>query len=396
MIQVFPVGIFAERRRRAPAILAGTCLMVLASCAGLPDPDLRSLGDGFNTADAARAASPRPVPDARGVISYPTYQVAVARDGDTPRSVAGRLGLNAEQLAAYNGMTPDAALRRDELLALPTRVPSSGGTTDVTTLAGAALDRAGDVTTTPLPSAGATAASAQTPPPAPAASPEPIRHQVVRGETAYSIARLYGAPVSEIADWNGLGPDLAVREGQYLLIPQAGSARPAETITPPGSGSPTPVPPSASAPLPEEQPEPITADEDPPADVAPDLGAEQTTPERTAQMVAPIQGPIIREYVKGRNDGIDIGAAAGTEVRAAAAGTVAAVTTNTDGIQIVVIRHADNLLTIYTHIDQLTIAKDATVSQGQVIGRVRAGDPSFVHFEVRRGMESNDPSDFLP
>lgn len=391
MMQVLRVNVIRPKHHMR-VVLGGCALIALTACAQLPDPDLRSLGEGFNTADAARAAAPRPTPDARGVISYPTYQVAVARDGDTPRSVAGRLGLNAEQLAAYNGVAPDAPLRRDELLALPTRVPGANTPTDVTTIAGAALDRAGDVTTTALPSTGAPA----TPAPPPAAAPEPIRHQVARGETAYSIARLYGAPVNEVAEWNGLGPDLAVREGQFLLIPQAGSVRPPEIITQPGSGSPTPVPPSAATALPDEQPEPVTSEADPPEDVAPDLGAEQTTAAPTAQMVYPVQGPIIRDYVKGRNDGIDIGAPAGTDVRAAAAGTVAAVTTNTDGIQIVVIRHADNLLTVYTHIDQLTIAKDSTVSQGQVIGKVRAGDPSFVHFEVRRGMDSNDPSDFLP
>jgi lipoprotein NlpD len=31
-----------------------------------------------------------------------------------------------------------------------------------------------------------------------------------------------------------------------------------------------------------------------------------------------------------------------------------------------------------------------------VIGKVRAGDPAFLHFEVRRGMVSQDPADFLP
>ena len=40
-----------------------------------------------------------------------------------------------------------------------------------------------------------------------------------RGETAYTIARLYNVSAKSLAEWNGLGPDLAVREGQYLLIP---------------------------------------------------------------------------------------------------------------------------------------------------------------------------------
>jgi murein DD-endopeptidase MepM/ murein hydrolase activator NlpD len=44
----------------------------------------------------------------------------------------------------------------------------------------------------------------------------------------------------------------------------------------------------------------------------------------------------------------------------------------------------------------LTVAKGASVSKGQTIGKVRAGDPSFLHFEVRRGLTSVDPADFLP
>ena len=201
-------------------------------------------------------------------------------------------------------------------------------------------------------------------------------------------------PVRSIAEWNGLGADLAVREGQFLLIPVAGaSPPPATAVTPPGAGSETPVPPSAVEPLPDENPSappPETAT--PPA---PDLG-EQAAPVSNAPMIYPVQGSIIRAYASGRNDGIDIGASAGAEVRAAAAGTVAAVTTDTNGVNIVVIRHDGGLLTVYTHVDNLTVAKDASVSQGQVIGKVRAGDPAFVHFEVRRGTQSADPGDFLP
>jgi len=384
----------------------GAALALLAACGGEPlDADLRGLSDGFSTAPAAQAAASRPQPDARGVITYPNSQVVVAQEGDTVRTIAGRIGVNAEEVARFNGISPDAVLRRDELVALPTRVagtttttlPSAGGV-DVTTLAGAAIDRAGTVTTTPL-SGGTAAPAASGNVPFGAAPTEPVRHQVARGETAYSIARLYNVPVGDIAAWNGLGADLAVREGQQLLVPLTGGRPPATAAaaTQPGQGSPTPVPPSASQPLPEDEAPAAAAAAQPAAPTpAPDLGSQQTAPAASSQLAMPVSGSIIRAYAPGRNEGIDIGAAAGTEVRAAEAGTVAAVTTNTEGIQIVVIRHSGNLLTVYTHVDNLTVAKDATVSRGQVIGRVRAGDPAFLHFEVRRGMASQDPAQFLP
>lgn len=390
----FPAEFTTGRARLLMAVAASS---LIVACSGPVDLDIRDLGNGFDTTEAALNPPNRPRPDDRGVISYPNYQVVVAQQGDTMRSIAARVGLDPTTLANYNGIDPDAVLRRDEVIALPSRVAESTGAAaiqgapiDVTTIASAAIDRAGPTTITPtaLPPAAAVA------PPVQRNGAEPIRHQVARGETPYSIARLYNVPVRSIAEWNGLGADLAVREGQFLLIPVAGaSPPPATTVTPPGAGSETPVPPSAVEPLPDENPSappPETAT--PPA---PDLG-EQAAPVSNAPMIYPVHGSIIRAYASGRNDGIDIGASAGAEVRAAAAGTVAAVTTDTNGVNIVVIRHDGGLLTVYTHVDNLTVAKDASVSQGQVIGKVRAGDPAFVHFEVRRGTQSADPADFLP
>ncbi len=391
-----------------PALLAGVATLALAACDDNNnlelDVDLRNLGgDGttLDTTQAARTLPNRPRPDDRGVISYPSYQVVAAQRGDTVNSIAARLGLSSDSLARYNGIQPDALLRRDEIIALPGRVaepsPATGAigvgpiqpsAVDVTTLAGAAIDRAGPQSTT----IAATTLTPTVQTPAQSGA-EPIRHQIERGETAYSVARLYNVPVRSIAEWNGLGSDLEVRQGQYLLIPSAGATAPVRTVeTAPGVGSPTPTPPSATAPLPAENPSaPVAALA--PAPTLPTAAPAATT---SARLAYPVQGSIIRAYAKGRNDGIDIGAAAGTDVKAAAAGTVAAITTNTNGAQIVVIRHDGGLLTVYVNVTNLTVAKDARVSQGQTIGKVSAGTPSFLHFEVRQGVDSIDPTQLLP
>lgn len=384
-------------------------LLALAACGQPMDMDFRSLGDGFSTTDAALSAPGRPAPDARGIIAYPTYQVVVAQAGDTVSTIAGRLGFDAAELAAYNGIPADQPLRRDEIVALPRPVAAAIAQPAVQPVAGqpgvapaplAPAAAAAAVTTTSL------APAAPPAPAAPAAAPvanvppgtEPVRHRVQPGETAYSVARLYGVPVRTVADWNGLGSDLAVREGQVLLVPPtAGAAAvPASATTPlPGQGSTTPVPPSASQPLPAEEPTPPAEAEAAPAAAPQDLGSQQTEAP-SARFVRPADGAIIRDYAPGRNEGIDIGAAAGSEVRAADAGTVAAITTNTEGVQIVVIRHAGGLLTVYTNLDGLTVAKDDAVGRGEVIGRVRADDPPFLHFEVREGMSSKDPTEYIP
>ncbi len=371
---------------------------LLAGCADF-DFDLRDIGNGFDTSEAVANLPNRPAPDDRGVISYPTYQVVAARREDTIASIAARLGLNAGELARYNGITADTILRRDEIIALPGRVaepsPATGsvstGPLDVTAIATTALDRAGPQTAVAAPQASVTPSSAN--------GPEPLRHQVARGETAFSIARLYNVPVRNIAEWNGLGPELSVREGQYLLIPQGNAVAPTpassqSVVEQPGTGSVTPVPPSAAAPLPDETPEAPVAT---PTPQAPEIGTPTPSPAaNNARLVYPVQGNIIRAYTAGRNEGIDIGVAPGTAVKAADAGEVAAVTTDTSGVAIVVIKHADNLLTVYTNLEGLSVAKGDRVSRGQQIARVRDADPSFLHFEVRRGLQSVDPADFLP
>lgn len=385
---------------RARLMLAVAATALVVGCDKPIDFDLRDMGNGFDTTEAALNPPNRPRPDARGVISYPNYQVVVAQQGDTMRSIAGRVGLDATTLANYNGVGPDVVLRRDEVIALPSRVAEptvasgaiQGAPIDVTSIASAAIDRAGPQTITP--SALPPAATAPTAPVTQPSSSEPIRHQVLRGETPYSIARLYNVPVRSIAEWNGLGADLAVREGQFLLIPVAGASPPAVAapVTRPGVGSETPVPPSAAEPLPDENPsEPVPAEATPPA---PDIG--QQAPAPAAQFVQPVAGSIIRAYAPGRNEGIDIGAAAGAEVRAAAAGRVRSITTDTNGVVILLIIHPDNFVTIYTHLDNLSVTEGTEVTKGQVIGKVLAGDPSFIHFEVAIGSQRVNPENYLP
>lgn len=382
-------------------LASGVAAMALTGCESMPDWDMRDLGGGFTTSEAVTNLPGRPAPDDRGVISYPNYQVVVARQDDTIRTIASRLGLDATQLASYNGIAPDTPLRPEETVALPARVTEPSAETgaatpgpitpvDVTAIATTALDRAEPSNPQPA-----------TPAPAPSAQEgtEPIRHQVERGETAFIISRLYGVPVRSIAEWNGLGPDMMVREGQFLLIPQGGRPAPtpaADETSAPGQGSPTPTPPSAAAPLPEEEDpsEPLPEEATP---AAPDLGTpEPAAPASSARLAMPVQGSIIREYAPGRNEGIDIAVSAGTTVKAADGGTIAAVTTDTNGVAIVVIKHPDNLLTVYTNLENLTVAKNDTVERGGALGSVRAGDPTFVHFEVRRGLQSVDPAEYLP
>ncbi len=392
---------------KSAALLAAA--VALAACANGGgrnlDWDLRN--NGGETSGAALAVAARPSPDANGIISYPGYQVAVARQGDTVASVAARVGIAPDQLAQFNALSAGDALRNGEILALPVRVAAAPaalpgaaapgdiatGGIDVEAIASTAIDRSAGGTT----ATGAKPAASGVPFSTTGSGPVPVRYQVKRGETAFTIARTFNISAKALADWNGLPADLSVREGQYLIIPTAADiARqdPADAATLPGQGSPTPLPPSASTPLPQEKT--VTAAQAAASgQAAPDLGAARTSASAAA-MAMPIEGKIIKSYDGKTNQGIDIAGTAGTPVKAAAAGTVAVVTKDAGtGTLIVILKHDSGLLTVYAGLDTAAVAKGASVKRGQSLGTLRSGNPASLHFEVRQGQQSVDPLGYL-
>lgn len=392
--------------RRSAAVVS--VLGLLAACDGPLDYDLRGQVGAFNTSNAAQnATTGRPEADVRGLITYPTYQVAVAQRGDTVADIATRVGLPVDEIARFNGVQASDKMRPGEVLALPRRAPdqvtSSGtanpGSVDIESLAGSAID--GAATTSPNPGSVTTTQLQPTPSriekPQVQDGPEPVRHKVARGETAYTVSRLYQVPVKALAEWNGLSSDFAIREGQYLLIPIKDQSAPA-TVTPvaaaavtePGQGTATPTPPSSTKPLPQETVVPAAA-----AQTVPQADVPAPTRSSQAAMSYPVQGKIIRTYSKGKNDGIDIAAAEGTPVTAARSGTVAAITADSNKVPIIVIRHDAKLLTVYANVENIEVNKGDKVKRGQTIATLRSGDNAYVHFEVRDGFDSVDPLPYL-
>ena len=117
----------------------------------------------------------------------------------------------------------------------------------------------------------------------------------------------------------------------------------------------------------------------------------------------PVQGPIAVGFGEGagpaKNDGVDFAAPAGARVVAAADGEVALVSESLGGLgTIVLVRHADEILTVYGRIAGVTVRKGDVVTRGQQIGVVsNAAAPAEprMHFEVRRGATVMDPMRFL-
>jgi lipoprotein NlpD len=351
----------------------------LGACDQTLDLDLRSnLGGLLDTSSAARNASTiMPTPDERGVIKFMSYQVAVAKHGDRISDVADRIGINSNLLARYNGITLDAVLRSGEIIALPR---------DIITITAASTSlKPVVVSVSELDDRDVTGSNANK-------GLEPIRHKVQIGETATTIASLYKVSVTVLSKWNALDLQKNIRVGQFLLIPTNLSAP--ETISAPGEGTTTPVPPSSNMPEPDIDVKPqktkLISNNS-----STEAGQSTSILVENAKFVRPATGNIIRSYKKGSNEGIDIGAKAGSDVLSADKGTVAAVTKDTNGISILVIKHSGGLLTVYTNIDKLVVKKGDSVARGQKIAQVNDGSPEFLHFEVRKGLESVDPDDYI-
>lgn len=98
------------------------------------------------------------------------------------------------------------------------------------------------------------------------------------------------------------------------------------------------------------------------------------------------------------HSGADIGAPAGTAVRAAADGEVVYAGWN-DGYGLVVfIWHSSNLETRYAHLSSIAVKQRQIVKAGEVIGYVGSTGKStgpHLHFEVRVGGKAVNPLDFF-
>lgn len=369
----------------------------LAGCSTIAGVDL-----GTNAPAGAPVANA--TPDSRGVITYANYQVVVGREGDTITTIADRLGIPPTDLATRNALPIDYRVRGGEVLLLPDSFPRDGGGFggDVTSQplgwsperASQAID-GGAITASTVP----TTTSATPARPA-AKNPfqngqtepliDPVRHRVEAGETAYSIARLYGVSVTALASWNGLGPDLVVRKNQELLIPIVGGANKiSDSVdTQPGQGTEVTPPPSAAKPLPED----IVAGADP---SSPDMG-QYRTPQGGRLALPVASGTIARPYNPANPNGIGFAVPAGTPVKAAASGEVALISEELGGQgTIVLIRHRDDLMTTYSTLAKVTVKKGDSVKAGQVIGVVAPRDKPELQFDVFRGTSSVDPTGYL-
>ncbi|MDF2096379.1 LysM peptidoglycan-binding domain-containing M23 family metallopeptidase [Aquibaculum arenosum] len=259
-------------------------------------------------------------------------------------------------------------------------------------------------------------------------------HEVRRGETLQAIAGQYETTPEQLAEANRLEPPYSLWTGQRLvLLGGAASesrgevdvtlAEAAAATSPAGQDqTQTPAeeaPPEQSAVQDEQDappPEPAESSDtaSPPAAAEEEeaaVASATATPEQVSappprsggRFLWPLEGEMIARYGPqgdGRhNDGINIAAERGTEVRAAENGVVAYAGNELRGFgNLLLIKHSDEWITAYAHNDRLLVSAGDTVSRGQVISQVGSsgsvGQPQL-HFEIRKGTRAIDPLPLL-
>lgn len=196
-------------------------------------------------------------------------------------------------------------------------------------------------------------------------------HTVKDGETGFDVAMTFGVPWSAIAAANGIKPDARLKAGQKLAIPTV----------------------SAKA---------VAAVPAPSISTEPDAGLPDTAAPTFAW---PVQGKVRRAFMTAKqgqtgHDGIDILAAAGTAVRASAAGKVIFAGPGPDEYGLtVIVWHAGRWTTTYSYLDKITVKVGDKVRAGErigLIGQTGLAEVPQLHFEVRRNKLAQDPARYLP
>jgi lipoprotein NlpD len=310
--------------------------------------------------------------------------------------------------------------------------------------------------TPPAKQATAPRESAAPKPPAQAVSPPKREFYTVKpGDTLYSIALEHGLDYRELALWNGLDNPGALRVGQQLRVtappsnvaaaPLPGGVVAAPLKTPSGAIEAKPlgptgsVPPSVPAPpagaVPPAAPpsgailtEPkgvrlpysdqALAQLSKPETVQPNPDAAQVKPEppraeakaparpesdaravEASDWIWPVKGKVIATFNGSTSKGIDIAGRRGQPVLASAGGRVIFSGTGVRGMgKFVVIKHTEELISVYGHNDEVFVKYGQNVAKGQKIAEMGSTDADQVklHFEIRRHGTPVDPMKLLP
>ena len=341
-------------------IIAFGGLAVLAGCIPQAGGDYR-----IKSAQRPTAENPQIVPEKDIILQTPSWQpeavdrnsravsasLYIVKPGDTLYRIVANTGASLSDIAAANALQPPYTLQVGQRLQIP-----SG-----------------------------------------------LYHNVNPGETGIAIARAYGVPWNDIINLNRLEPPYTLKIGQRLRLPDSTAA-----AAPLSSQAPAAEPAAAFS---LDIDDIVTGGN--PALVDAETGATDLSSLATpiprpgifsGIFAWPLAGRLVSTFgSKGGgkvNDGVDIAAAKGTSVGAAANGVVV-YSGNEIGVfgGLVLVDHGGGWVTAYGHLGELKVARGDKVTTGQALGTV--GETGYVtspqlHFEIRKDRKPLDPITKLP
>jgi murein DD-endopeptidase MepM/ murein hydrolase activator NlpD len=376
----------------------------------------------------------------------------IVQSGDTLSAIARRFNVTTAALADENDMSLKDAIRSGQKLKLPEGFKDSGAPKKP-----APEPEAAPAKPRPKPAAPVESSPAPGPsqPSAPITRGPNAYPPIERGPNAYPPITRQPEPQPPVSQPPASQPPASQPEPEPEAPPPvsrpsqtkppvvkpSGATEPPATARPPVARPPVAAPPITAPPTvvpsrPAAKPAPATPDQprpnttpsqpqptkpSPPISVKP--GPAPLQDDRPpvysdadyARMAAgrfdwPVRGAVLSGYGPKaggqRNDGLDIGASAGTPVRAAADGTVVYSGGDVPGFGVtVLIQHADGWVTVYGHLQRADVKMQQRITRGQQIGLVGSSGEAprpQLHFEVRHSpspkfkAKAIDPALVLP
>ena len=276
------------------------------------------------------------------------------------------------------------------------------------------------------------------------AAVRPGYHQVVKGDTLYSIALEYGQDWRDLIVWNRLENPNLIRVGQEVRVTPPEGAVETQPIAASSGVESRPIQPIAATPSATAVAEPVTSSANTallkreprggvepyseqalaqmksgaavpaPVSLPPSVAAAEAAPggavvavpdsvrtEAGVEWSWPSGGRIIGRFGEGTNKGVDLAGRTGDPVLAAAGGRVVYAGEAMRGYgKLVIVKHDSTFLSAYAHNSRILVQERDTVKRGQRIAELgdtdaEAGKPRL-HFEIRRQGKPVDPLKYLP
>ena len=186
--------------------------------------------------------------------------------------------------------------------------------------------------------------------------PQGIYHKVSKQESLWRIAKTYTVSLDDIVKYNHIPNAAVIEENQLLFIPGAKEVLKVVLDKPDGK---------------------------------PD------------EFAWPLKGRVISYFndIKGQsvNKGIDIAGAQGDRVTASRDGQVVFADYLSGYGYTAIIDHHDGFYSVYSRQSDLMVKSGEDIKKGAAIGQVaKSGRFAFLHFEIRKINEPNNPLYFLP